>query len=579
MFKNYDVYADDAAPSPGWGPWWDAIGKIQGQWSSESGWGGDYWGNLPTRIRAAYLFIENAKALPLQNVPQSDVDLMKAECRFLIAYYYYLLVNTYGAIPLQTWLSNYTDSPEQLMIGQNPYDDVVEWIDTEMQAVAKLLPAYYSDTRKYGRATSIACHAVRARLLLFAASPLVNGNTDQGYADFENDKGEKVFNSTYDANKWKKAADACRELITLAESSGYGLNYDYNDDGTIDPFLSYYNAFFKEFNQGNKEILFSRPHDSDYSEYDKHAQPYGMQGNGGLGVTQSIVDAFFMTNGLSPITGYNPDGSPVINTVSGYTEKGFSTTDDVRKTKWIQGAASASTTNPENIVVPSGIYNMYVNREPRFYISVLFNEGYHRPGGRAVNLYINQLDNPGTHDAPQYGYLLRKRVSMESYSAGGTYPYRDGILYRLGEVYLNYAEALNEWDPSQSAEILKYLNLIRERAGIPTYGSGTDQITAPATQAAMRLAIKRERRVELNSEFMIRFDDIRRWMEIEDVLNGWDYGMNWKGSEKSDDPNNPNAFYVRTKTMERGFTKKNHWLPIHQNQMDKNLNLRQLPYW
>jgi hypothetical protein len=163
--------------------------------------------------------------------------------------------------------------------------------------------------------------------------------------------------------------------------------------------------------------------------------------------------------------------------------------------------------------------------------------------------------------------------------AGVGTPYRPGILYRLGEAYLNYAEALNEWAPAQTTEILFYLNAIRERAGIPTYGSGADQIPAPAGQVEMRKAIHRERRVELNSEFAIRFDDIRRWKQIEELLSVDFYGMNINGTVKSDDPSNPNAFYVRTQFFKRGFKWKNYWLPIYLNYQDRNPNLRQLPGW
>lgn len=74
--------------------------------------------------------------------------------------------------------------------------------------------------------------------------------------------------------------------------------------------------------------------------------------------------------------------------------------------------------------------------------------------------------------------------------------------------------------PEQTDEILKYVNLVRERAGIPQYGTGKDsngldKIPAPADQTAMREAIRRERRVEFNCEYAIRFDDIRRWKQID----------------------------------------------------------------
>jgi hypothetical protein len=569
--KNYDIYADDYSPNAGWAAYgWDGIDKIKGNWNSESSWGGEYWGNLPTRIRSAYVFINNVRANAEQGVTQEEVNLMKAECQFLIAYYYYLLVNTYGAIPLQTWLSNLDTPVEELMLGQTPYDRVVDWIDEQLLQAADKLPAYYNEPRKYGRATSIMCHAVRARMLLFAASPLVNGNPRPAYANYVNNNGEKIFDAQYKPEKWKRAAEACKELIDQAHANGHALYKEYNDDGSIDPFMSYSNMSYKELKDGNTEILFARPFDCEYWEHNGHASPYSAPGNGGLGVTQSLVDAFFMSNGLPPILGYNADGSPQINPASGYSETGFSTANDVRKTKWIE-AEGASRSNSENPVTNAGTYNMYCNREPRFYVSVLFNQAWYRMANKRVDFYLNGADNNGTHDSPESGYLLRKRVHPDVDRRNGTTPYRPSILYRLGEAYLNYAEALNEWEPS-NPDILEYLNYIRERAGIPAYGPGADQIPPPAGQDDMREAIRRERRVEMSCEFAVRFDDIRRWDKVEEWLSGDFYGMNRYGTDA-------NSFYARTPYIKRAFTWKNSWLPIHQNQIDKNPNLRQLPGW
>jgi hypothetical protein len=573
--KDYDMYADDYLINVGYEPWWDGIAKLRGNWNSESPWDGNYWGELPKRIRAAYIFINNVRANAEQEVTQKEVDLMKAECQFLIAYYYYLLVNTYGAIPVQIGLADQEAPPEALLVGQEPYDRMIDWIDAELQDAAKKLPAYYDEPRKYGRATSVMCMAVRARMLLFAASPLVNGNQRPAYVNYVNNKGENIFDNQYKPEKWERAAKACRELIELAHANGYALYKEYNADGSLDPFMSYSNMVYKEFTQGNKEILFARPHGCTYADHNGTAYPFGLAGAGGMGVSQSLVDAFFMANGHPPILGYQADGSPIINPAANYSEDGFSTADDVRKTKWIE-AEGASSGNTDNPVTNAGVFNMYYNREPRFYVSVLFDNAWHRVGNRRVDFLLNGLDNNGIHDSPESGYLLRKRVHPDTDKRNGIYSYRPGILYRLGEAYLNYAEALNEWDPAHP-DILFYLNEIRERAGIPTYGSAPGQIPVPVGKDAMREAIRRERRVEMNCEFAVRFDDIRRWDQVEDLLKGDMWGMNRYGTTR--DLSSPNTFYKRTKCTPRAFSWKNSWLPIHQNQIDRNPNLRQLPGW
>lgn len=322
MMRNYDAYADDFSPSQDWRAFsdWDCIDKILGNWTPQSEWKGNFWSDFPVRIREAYIFLDNVKALPEQEVYQADVDNMKAEARFLIAYYYYLLVNTYGAIPFQTSLVDMNDPIDKILIGQTPYDQIIDWLDKEFKAVSELLPPSYTEERKYGRATSVMALAIRARMLLFAASPLVNGNDDPDYAAYTNNKGEAIFNSTYDPKKWERAVNACKDLLTEAEGNGYALYKEYNGDGSIDPFMSYSNMCYKEFNQGNKEILFARP-DVSYDLYSQHSVPRGSRGQGGLGVTQELVDAFFMSNGLPAITGYEPNGEPIINKASGYNEK------------------------------------------------------------------------------------------------------------------------------------------------------------------------------------------------------------------------------------------------------------------
>ena len=571
---GYDSMGDDLDPSQRWYQWWgNSLNFIIGQWFTSSTWDAAIWSANPIRIRSAYLFIENAHALPDQGVSEANIERMKDECRFLIAYYYWQMIEAYGSVPFFDGLADVNDP--NLMRGQMPFDEMVDWIDAQLVDLSKKLPASYlnESTQFYGRATSIMCLAVRARMLLFAASPLVNGN--EWYAGFKNYDGKFRFSQTYDPAKWKRAADANRELIEAAHAAGHDLVREYNADGSIDPFMSCYNVFFLRGDQ-NPEALFIRS-DCNFSEFEKHATPRGASGNGGLGVYQTLVDAFAMKDGSLPITGYDGNyGKPIINKESGYTERGFSAQKDIRKTKYnlyrnCPGATVDSVGADGctyNQVAASGTYNMYVGREPRFYLTVMWNRQWYHQAEREVQMMSNEQDGGPTHDAPQNGYLNRKKVSLDQNQRNGIHPYRPGILYRLGEAYLNYAEALNECDPG-NPDILKYLNLIRERAGIPALKEGL-------SKEEMRAAIQQERRVEFNCEG-IRFHDLRRWKIADKYLGGKLYGMNHDGSEKSDDVNNPKAFYKRTYYKSRTFNKRMYLWPVPQAQMDINPNLRQAP--
>lgn len=553
-YIGQDIFGDDMTPSERWRQWnWDVIPFILGEWTPSSSWGGNYWAYLPQRIREAYVFIENVKPLPDQDLPYEEVEYMKAECRFLAAYYWYLLTDTYGPVAYRPNYIAPSDSDlESLKVARTPYYEIIDALDREFLEVAKLLPATYPETRKYGRATSIMCYAIRARMLLFAAGDLVNGNPD--YASYTDNEGTHLFSRTYDPERWTKAKEACRLLIDEAEKAGHKLYVETDDNGKEDPFLSCQNVMFTRYDQGNREILFARPGGCGYTDYEKHCTPIVGGGNGGWGVTQSLVDAFFMENGL-----------PIDDPASGYAAEGFSSADEDRGYDWETLHNGGKTT-------AAGTYNMYCHREPRFYVAVSFNNAWFSSEQRRFDFFINGKDNPHTHDSPQNGYLLRKKVSPESDVKQGDFKYRPGIICRLGEAYLNYAEALNEVDPGNQ-EILDYLNRIRRRAGVREYSFGPTDLSyihVDATQEALRKVIRAERRVELCCEGL-RYNDLRRWKEAETVLDGPFYGMNYSGSGES--------FYRLTAYQTRVYKKAYYWFPIHQTELDKNEKLVQNPYW
>ena len=194
--EGWDVLADDLYASERWQTWgWNTIKWLSGNVTTSSGWGGDHWAKMPKCIRQAHIFINNAHALPEEGLTTDEVNLMKIECRFLIAYAYWQMLNSYGPIPFEPeYLASTEATAAELMFGPKPYDDIVDWLDKELLEVSKLLPASYTEINKYGRATSIMCLAVRARMLLYAASPLVNGNPD--YADVVDRVGTHLFSKS-----------------------------------------------------------------------------------------------------------------------------------------------------------------------------------------------------------------------------------------------------------------------------------------------------------------------------------------------------------------------------------------------
>ena len=309
---GWEVFADDLTASARWQQWdWPNITKIFGGWTPNTQWAGNFWDGLPIKIRQAYIFIERVHALPDSDLPQREVDYMKAEARFLAAYYWWQLLEAYGPIPFRPNYIAPTDfTLSDLMVGQRPFDEVVSHMDNEMLEASKQLPAVWQSVEKYGRITSVMCLTVRAKMLLFAASPLVNGN--EWYIGHKNKEGEELFNSTY------------------SQSYQFYTN----------------KAVTKEYGGGN-----------------------------GLGVYQGLVDAFFMKNGL-----------PKDDDNSEYVEEGFSTKVEARSTNWTGG------TGQKGEITAEGTYNMYCNREPRFYTAVSYNGSWYALAGRKFEFFKNQRE-------------------------------------------------------------------------------------------------------------------------------------------------------------------------------------------
>lgn len=588
---GWDVLSDDPAPSPRWTGFggWKPILLTQGNWSPSTAWGANYWSILPQRIRTAYWFLNNIK--PVEGITEARVEQMKLEARFTVAYYYWILISSYGAIPYFSNTIDPSTPTEQLFIGQEPFYKMVDILDKELYDLSQSLPIKYENNKDYGRATSVMCLAIRARMLLFAASPLVNGNPD--YIGHKNHRGEEIFDGTYDISKWKKAAEAHKLLIETSEGAGHKLYKEYNSDGTIDPFRSYFYATIKFASEGNTETLFARPATSNTYLVYHHCVPRGAGGGGGYGVTQELVDAFFMNNGLPAIEFgkygdalYDATGKPVINKASGYAEDGWLKAHDYRKnTTW----KALFEDNQIKVVATNGTFKMYAGREPRFYCSVLYNNNYYRhyagkdqPGW--INFLSGAADGGPTHDASPTGYLLRKGIHDDCVRREGIDPARVSIIYRLAEAYLSYAEALLESERNPgNAEIWKYINLIRERAGIPQYGSGVDSngltmIPIPATFDDAMKVIRRERRVELHNE-SIRYDDLRRWKAGEELLNRDFGGMNFAGTNYWSMDASDGGYFVRTTYLKRVYKKEYYWWPIYQGEIDKDNSLVQAPFW
>lgn len=519
-------------------PWPEKYTNLMnsGAWNaSDEGVPTNIWNSVYDGIRKANIFLANVDKVPMD---QNEKNKWIAEVTFLRAFFYFSIIRTHGPVPLVTEVI--AADADFSKFKRAPLRECIDFVVNECDKALPGLDARITEDRNYGKITKPAALALKARILLYAASPLWNGDPD--FNSIKDKEGVALFPTQNDPALWTRAWQAAKDCIDQSEAAGFGL-YRAPDN---DPVNNYQGLFLQRW---NKEVLMARNWAGIQWDMDRCTFPNGMGGWSGYSPTQEMVDDYEMNTGIAPITGYNADGSPVINPASGYVESGYSATAD-----------------PKGYYV-AGTRHMYVNREPRFYASINYNGSVW--AGRRIEFFDAGLDSRrnGGRDHAVCGYLMKKFSDPTVNITQGKFVTKSWTFFRLGEQYLNYAEALNE-DQGAVNDVYKYVNLIRDRAGMPALPTGL-------SKDQMREKIRHERRIELAFETH-RFFDTRRWKIAHIIDNKQIHGMNVAvGSSFTDD-----AFFKRTVIEKRVFTTpKHYWFPIPQDEISKNPNIVQNKGW
>lgn len=506
--------------SGAWGP-----SNIRVYWEKTIIWGLTYEG-----VRKSNIFLKNIDRVPMD---AQKKERWKAEVTFLRAYFHFIIARCHGPIPIVT--KAYSPDEDYKLVERAPINEVFEFVASECDKAASVLTPKVSEA-ELGRATKVSALALKSRALLYLASPLWNGNSD--YADFTSN-GKKLV-PDYSKERWKAAYEAALECIQVSEAAGYVLYRAPSND----PMENYAGIFL---NNHNSEVLYAR-NIGEETQFEGCANPLS---HGGFSIycpTQELVDAYQMADGKSPITGYSGI-YPIIDPSTGYTEAGF-----------------AATAHPKGYY-PAGISNMYVNREPRFYASINYNGAIWK--GRPIEFWYEGIDgrSKAGYDYCITGYLQRKMVDPDSDILKWKSRNKAYIHFRLAEIYLNYAEALNEYSGAVP-DVYFYVNKVRNRAGLPDLPSGL-------SQGDMKKSIMHERRIEFAFE-AFRYFDVRRWDIAESTDNKSITGMNIAAGNSLADPN----YYKRVVVEKRIFEHPKHNLwPIPQREIDKYPNIVQNPKW
>ena len=421
----------------------------------------DAFNTCYTNIRAVNQLLKNLPNVPVKPFTKTQ---MKAEARFLRAWYYFMLVEHYGGVPLVgDTLYSYTD---HIPVARNTFSDCVNYIVSECNAAAASLPNAQTGLN-YGRASKGACLALISRVLLYAASPFYNGTTQA-----TGTMASIVGYPTADPTRWKLAEDAATAVIGLQ-------SYSLNVDNSTAPGYGFQSLFPL---RPNNEYIFQlmRPNGND--DLENVWDPPSRSGGGGAYPYQELVDAFPMSNGKAitdPTSNYDPN-------------------------------------------------NPYANRDPRLNYTVNHDQSILAirlaTGFSPINVYLGVYNGvPSGSDAvytgTPTGYYVNKMLDPNAVSTDLTHRTNRCLpLIRYAEILLNYAEAANE-NEGPTTLVYSAIESIRMRAGLSPY-----QLPTGLSQAQMRLEIQNERRIELAFEGH-RFWDVRRWMIADTAENQEMTGM------------------------------------------------------
>jgi hypothetical protein len=489
------------------------LGRMNGAW-----WGSDMqgWSNVYTNISNCNIFLERAADVPYS---EEERDRRIGEMTFLRALQYHNLVSRWGGLPLVTKKFTLDDIDEFSTMKRNNYTDCIDFIVSECDKAASLLPAKYTNEADIGRATSVAALALKSRVLLYSASPLMN----------QTDVNPLVGHTTPDPQRWEKAAAAAKACIDAALAAGYAMYNAYPDDVKMN-----YTRMF--WDGGNSEILFDK--------------------KGGTSAVGASLHNVSQTNGPN---GYGVWGGNV--PISEFVDD-FEMSDGT----------------PFDWNNPVHRANPYANRDGRLYAYVLCDGDQWRD--RKVETYFVRIAGSDSEYDPnlsgrdtQYGmdnwntstsgYNLRKWMDEEYAPNSNLQPNpRFWPYFRLAEIYLNLAEAL--YHTGDEAGALAAMNMVRTRAKLPDATQTGDELLAK---------IKHERRIELAFEEH-RYYDLRRWLDAEEVLN-----RDATGVTIVLDPATGVKTYTPGRLVEeRAFrSPAMYWMPIPLGEIEKNPNIEQNP--
>ena len=568
------------------------------------------WKRMYVAIRQCTVFMDNVD-LDREDTPTAKAA-MKAEARFLRAYYYFCLFRQYG--PVIVWGDALApESAEGEKLDRNTVDENVDFIVSELDKAAQDLPYEIKEIGANdswtGRATKGAAMALKARVLLYAASPLYNGQ-DGGrltgiFSAKTNIDGKQIF-AAYDAAKWEKAAQAAKDVIDL---NRYSLCSSTAGSTDLQKAASAYQNVF--FDQWNSETIWGWWHLGighsnggfatwigatgsfmyctipDFPEVTTRYRPL-------QAYTPSLkmVDAYPMAeSGRYPVIGYQKSGrfndlsKPLVDPLSGYSATGWEENyTQPLDADWAPAFKAHKST---------------VGRDARYYSSIVPN-GYYWPSDKIKKRWTSYKSSSATVPVQKLesaalnwvGYACRRWYKANTaFATGADFTGAQRYVYpafRLAEIYLSYAEACNEKADRDVDEAITYLDKVRSRSGLNSIRDAYSEINFNNADATTTIAgvtktnkewlrwfILQERWCEFGMEAM-RHYDMCRWLRAEDEYPAAPWTLNM-ASETYE------GVYERVNNVmpmdNADFHYRDYFYPIISTQLAEMVNFTQNPGW
>jgi len=554
-----------------------------------SDWTGNGGGKkLYEGVRLCNIFIENIHLVA--DMDEEQKKEWKAQAIFLKAYYNFLLIRKYGPIVIVDKSVPADAKPETLFAYREKVEKCFDYVIQLMNEAIPNLKDMIVGT-ELGQIDKIGASAIKARVLLYRASPFFNGNVDyfDDFLDKYKDK-KPFFSLEYDHEKWNDVIKACNDAIALAESFNKGLfTYQagiyYGDDKKVfeenpEVMQQLYDLRMLIVTPWNKELLWGFSNiDINNAGLPQATQirqpvgPWNLESGGPtndagwswqwLGVNYTVAERYYTENGLPITQDINFDMAKM------HAEFVVPAPDESSYEQYI------------GLLQPNvSTINLYVNREPRFYANLGFTGGYWR--GHMVQIPTMMFSGglAGKSHATDWfetGIGTQKLVHPISTSGSmnrqGRYPMP---IIRLADLYLMRAEAENEYN-GPSDKVFKDLNKVRLRAGIPTVEDSWENSGLARNpeylrdKDKLRDIILQERGIEFAFEG-IRFWDMLRTKRAIREFSAPIWGWNADGANFID-------FFTLGVKQQRKFTMRDCLWPIDLNEMNTNSNLIQNPGW